>query len=167
MFTVLSVITAVGVADDLQVMVIAVLIAGGFMIWTAGSVSRFVGQHPTVKVLALSFLIMIGLVLIVLPGSRAVMGGLARPEFSTFQWGSMIMCTLLAGGGVFWAAGEPMAHFLSSPPLFGAEAGVGHGDAHGVLLRGVPDRAGIAHSPQSSSTSGASRMPQRYSGIFT
>ncbi|WP_417474772.1 BCCT family transporter [Leisingera sp.] len=66
---------------------------------------------------------LIGLVLIVLPGGRALMGGLARPEFSVFQWGSMIMCTLLAGGGVFWAAGEPMAHFLSPPPFFGTEAG--------------------------------------------
>ena len=42
-----------------------------------------------------------------------------RRSSPTFQWGSMIMCTLLAGGGVFWAAGEPMAHFISSPPLFG------------------------------------------------
>ncbi|MFD2738003.1 BCCT family transporter [Sulfitobacter aestuarii] len=66
---------------------------------------------------------LMGLVLVVLPGGRAIMGGTARPEFSVFQWGSMIMCTLLAGGGVFWAAGEPMAHFLSSPPLFGGEAG--------------------------------------------
>ena len=51
------------------------------------------------------------------------MGNLAAPEFSVFQWGSMIMCTLLAGGGVFWAAGEPIAHFLYSPPLYGAEGG--------------------------------------------
>ncbi len=49
------------------------------------------------------------------------MGGLSVPEFTTFQWGAMIMCTLLAGGGVFWAAGEPIAHFLYSPPLYGAE----------------------------------------------
>ena len=63
----------------------------------------------------------IGLVLCVLPGGKAKMGGLDEPEFTNFQWGSMIMCTLLAGGGVFWAAGEPMAHFISSPPLFGAE----------------------------------------------
>ncbi|MEO9777482.1 MAG: BCCT family transporter [Sedimentitalea sp.] len=62
---------------------------------------------------------LIGLVLCVLPGGKTVMGGLATPEFSAFQWGSMIMCTLLAGGGVFWAAGEPIAHYLSSPPIFG------------------------------------------------
>ena len=64
---------------------------------------------------------MMGLVLCVLPGGKAKLGGLDAPEFTNFQWGSMIMCTLLAGGGVFWAAGEPMAHFISSPPLFGAE----------------------------------------------
>jgi glycine betaine transporter len=62
---------------------------------------------------------LIGLVLCVLPGGRAVLGNLASPEFSNFQWGSMIMCTLLAGGGVFWAAGEPIAHYLWTPPLFG------------------------------------------------
>lgn len=61
---------------------------------------------------------LIGLGLCVLPGAGAVMGGMARPEFSLFQWGSMIMCTLLAGGGVFWAAGEPMAHFTAPPPYF-------------------------------------------------
>ncbi len=69
---------------------------------------------------------LIGLVLCVLPGGKAIMGGLVAPEFTVFQWGgSMIMCTLLAGGGVFWAAGgEPIAHFLySPPPLFGAEGG--------------------------------------------
>ncbi|QUS56553.1 BCCT family transporter [Pseudovibrio brasiliensis] len=66
---------------------------------------------------------LLGLILCVLPGGKAIMGNLAKPEFTVFQWGAMIMCTLLAGGGVFWAAGEPMAHFLSSPPLFGTEAG--------------------------------------------
>ena len=65
---------------------------------------------------------LISLVVCLLPGAKAKMGNLAKPEFSVFQWGSMIMCTLLAGGGVFWAAGEPMAHFVSSPPLFGAAA---------------------------------------------
>jgi choline-glycine betaine transporter len=82
--------------------------------------AKYFGLYWQVLLLA-TFLI--GLVLIALPGGRAIMGGLDRPEFSVFQWGAMIMCTLLAGGGVFWAAGEPMAHFLSSPPLFGADAG--------------------------------------------
>jgi len=63
-FSLDSVITAVGVADDLPVMVTAVLISGGFMVWSAGSVSRFVSQHPTVKMLALSFLLLIGMSLV-------------------------------------------------------------------------------------------------------
>jgi choline-glycine betaine transporter len=52
------------------------------------------------------------------------MGDLDRPEISTFKWIAMIMCTLLAGGGVFFAAGEPVYHFVAqSPPAFGAETG--------------------------------------------
>jgi len=52
-----------------------------------------------------------------------VLGGLKKPEINTFSWVSILMCTLLAGGGVFWAAAEPMAHFTSPPPLFGGETG--------------------------------------------
>jgi predicted tellurium resistance membrane protein TerC len=63
-FSLDSVITAVGVADDLAVMVIAVVIAVGFMMIAASSVSAFVNGHPTVKMLALSFLLLIGMALI-------------------------------------------------------------------------------------------------------
>ncbi|MEP1330656.1 BCCT family transporter [Pseudophaeobacter sp.] len=88
--------------------------------WGFNFAATYFGLYWQVLLLA-TFLI--GLVLCVLPGGRAIMGGLAAPEFTVFQWGSMIMCTLLAGGGVFWAAGEPIAHFLYSPPLYGAEGG--------------------------------------------
>jgi predicted tellurium resistance membrane protein TerC len=63
-FSLDSVITAVGVADDLAVMVIAVLIAGAFMILAASPVSDFVSRHPSVKMLALSFLLLIGMTLV-------------------------------------------------------------------------------------------------------
>jgi predicted tellurium resistance membrane protein TerC len=63
-FSLDSVITAVGIADHLPVMIIAVLIAGGFMILAAGPVSDFVSRHPTVKMLALSFLLLIGMSLV-------------------------------------------------------------------------------------------------------
>lgn len=63
-FSLDSVITAVGVAEHLPVMVIAVLIAGFFMIVSADRVSEFVSDHPTVKVLALSFLLLIGMSLV-------------------------------------------------------------------------------------------------------
>ena len=63
-FSLDSVITAVGVADDLPVMIIAVLVAGFIMIVSAEGLSSFVSRHPTVKVLALSFLLLIGMSLV-------------------------------------------------------------------------------------------------------
>ncbi|WP_116472614.1 BCCT family transporter [Zobellella maritima] len=46
------------------------------------------------------------------------LGGKGRPESSTFRWLAVIMCTLLAGGGVFWSAAEPMYHYMTTPPMF-------------------------------------------------
>ena len=63
-FSLDSVITAVGMADDLGVMITAVIVAVGFMLVFSGSVSRFVDKHPTIKMLALSFLLMIGVSLV-------------------------------------------------------------------------------------------------------
>jgi predicted tellurium resistance membrane protein TerC len=63
-FSLDSVITAVGMADDVGVMVTAVVIAVAFMMLSAGPVSAFVTKHPTVKMLALSFLLLIGMSLV-------------------------------------------------------------------------------------------------------
>lgn len=63
-FSLDSVITAVGMADYLAVMVAAVVIAMGIMLWSAKSISDFVNRHPTLKMLALSFLILIGVMLV-------------------------------------------------------------------------------------------------------
>ena len=63
-FSLDSVITAVGMADDLSIMVTAVVVSVGVMMLSAGSISDFVNRHPTVKILALSFLLLIGLSLI-------------------------------------------------------------------------------------------------------
>ena len=63
-FSLDSVITAVGVADHLAVMILAVVIAVGFMMIATNQVARFVNSHPTVKMLALSFLLLIGMALI-------------------------------------------------------------------------------------------------------
>jgi predicted tellurium resistance membrane protein TerC len=63
-FSLDSVITAVGMADDIAIMVAAVVIAVGVMMFSAEAISGFVNRHPTVKVLALSFLLLIGLSLI-------------------------------------------------------------------------------------------------------
>ena len=59
-FSLDSVITAVGMAEDVAVMIAAVVIAVAVMLFSAGAVSDFVERHPTVKMLALSFLLLIG-----------------------------------------------------------------------------------------------------------
>lgn len=64
-FSLDSVITAVGMASHLWVMITAVIIAVGIMLWASGPISDFVNRHPTVKMLALSFLLLIGFSLIV------------------------------------------------------------------------------------------------------
>ena len=63
-FSLDSVITAVGMAKHLGVMITAVVISVGIMLFAAGSISRFVDRHPTVKMLALSFLLLIGTALV-------------------------------------------------------------------------------------------------------
>jgi predicted tellurium resistance membrane protein TerC len=62
-FSLDSVVTAVGMARHLEVMVVAMVVAVGVMLVFAGSIGRFVDDHPTVKMLALSFLILIGVTL--------------------------------------------------------------------------------------------------------
>ena len=64
-FSLDSVITAVGMANQLWVMITAVVIAVGIMLASAGTISDFVNRHPTIKMLALSFLLLIGFSLIV------------------------------------------------------------------------------------------------------
>ena len=59
-FSLDSVITAVGMAEDVAVMILAVVIAVVVMLFSAGAISDFVDRHPTVKILALSFLLLIG-----------------------------------------------------------------------------------------------------------
>jgi predicted tellurium resistance membrane protein TerC len=59
-----SVITAVGMADDVQIMIAAVVISMIFMIFTVNGISDFVNKHPSIKMLALSFLLLIGITLV-------------------------------------------------------------------------------------------------------
>jgi predicted tellurium resistance membrane protein TerC len=63
-FSLDSVITAVGISGNLWVMVPAVVIAAGVMLFFAGPISSFVEKHPTMKILALAFLILIGFLLV-------------------------------------------------------------------------------------------------------
>lgn len=63
-FSVDSIITAIGLADDIEIMVIAVLIAIVIMYAASGWISDFISRHPTTKILALAFLLLIGIALV-------------------------------------------------------------------------------------------------------
>lgn len=63
-FSLDSIITAVGMVDRLEVMVTAVVASVGLMMLFAGAIGRFVSEHPTIKMLALAFLVVVGVVLI-------------------------------------------------------------------------------------------------------
>jgi predicted tellurium resistance membrane protein TerC len=63
-FSLDSIITAVGMTDNLPVMIIAIVIAIGTMMFAANGVSGFINRHPTVKMLALAFLLLVGTALI-------------------------------------------------------------------------------------------------------
>ncbi|GAB4541599.1 MAG: TerC family protein [Anaerolineales bacterium] len=64
-FSLDSVITAIGMVDHIAIMIIAVILAAGVMVFVAGPLGSFVEHHPTIKILALSFLLLIGFTLIV------------------------------------------------------------------------------------------------------
>jgi predicted tellurium resistance membrane protein TerC len=64
-FSLDSVITAIGMADNLQIMIIAIVIAILFMMFFAGAVSDFLDRYPTLKILALCFLCLVGIILVI------------------------------------------------------------------------------------------------------
>lgn len=64
-FSLDSVITAIGISGELPIMIVAIIIAAGVMIFFAERISGFVEQHPTMKILALAFLILIGALLVI------------------------------------------------------------------------------------------------------
>lgn len=64
-FSLDSVITAVGLAQHISIMAIAIIVAVGIMLFAAKPIANFVDDHPTIKILALSFLILVGVTLIV------------------------------------------------------------------------------------------------------
>jgi predicted tellurium resistance membrane protein TerC len=63
-FSLDSIITAVGMVDEVAVMIAAVILSVGMMMLFAGTIGRFVSDHPTIKMLALAFLVAVGVVLI-------------------------------------------------------------------------------------------------------
>ncbi len=63
-FSIDSILTAIGMAEHVEVMVAAVIVAVGIMFWASGALSRFISNHPTAKMLALAFLLMVGVMLV-------------------------------------------------------------------------------------------------------
>lgn len=63
-FSLDSIITAVGMVDEVAVMIAAVIVSVGLMMVASGAIARFVSKHPTIKMLALAFLVVVGVVLI-------------------------------------------------------------------------------------------------------
>lgn len=63
-FSIDSILTAIGMAEHVEVMVAAVIVAVGIMFWASGPLSQFIATHPTAKMLALAFLLMVGMLLI-------------------------------------------------------------------------------------------------------
>jgi predicted tellurium resistance membrane protein TerC len=63
-FSLDSIITAVGMVDELAVMIAAVIVSVGLMMLFASAIGRFVSAHPTIKMLALAFLVVVGVVLV-------------------------------------------------------------------------------------------------------
>lgn len=81
----------------------------------------------------------VAIVLAFTPYAKARLGGTHTVEFSRFKWVAMIMCTLLAGGGVFWAAAEPIAHYISSPPYYGNSLNSESAKANAALAQSFVD----------------------------
>lgn len=89
-FSLDSVITAVGMSDQLVIMILAVMIAVLVMMFSAGPISNFVERQPTVKMLALSFLVMIGVSLLV-----EGMGGHLNKNYIYFAMGFSVLVETL------------------------------------------------------------------------
>lgn len=108
----------------LTLFVIAALINIDFVAGAVNSAFAFsanvFGAFWQLLVLA-TFLVAVGLA--VSRYGKVRLGGTERPEMNTFRWVSIVFCTLIAGGGVFFTASEPISHFMTVPPAFsGVEA---------------------------------------------
>ncbi|WP_085524636.1 BCCT family transporter [Tuberibacillus sp. Marseille-P3662] len=106
----------------LALFVIMSLINDGMMgNWINGGFAFSVKYFGAYWQLLLLATFIIGLIIAFTKYGNVRLGNMEKPENGNYRWISMIMCTLLAGGGVFWAAAEPLYHFITTPPLFADE----------------------------------------------
>ncbi|QUJ68786.1 BCCT family transporter [Photobacterium sp. GJ3] len=90
--------------------------------WVSSVIQTLFGQstaafgHFWQWLMLLNFILAVAMALS--PLGKVKLGQAKQPEIGQFRWTAMIMCTLLAGGGVFWSAAEPIYHFVTTPPTF-------------------------------------------------
>jgi predicted tellurium resistance membrane protein TerC len=94
-FSLDSVITAIGISDQLWVMITAILIAAAMMIFFAGRISAFVEEHPTMKILALAFLILIGALLVIEGWDQEAAEGLHLKNYAYFAMAFSVVIELI------------------------------------------------------------------------
>jgi predicted tellurium resistance membrane protein TerC len=94
-FSLDSVITAVGISGNLPVMITAIVIAAGVMIFFAGRISEFVDQHPTMKILALAFLILIGSLLVIEGWNQEAAENLHLKNYAYFAMAFSVVIELI------------------------------------------------------------------------
>ena len=94
-FSLDSVITAVGIADELWVMITAIVVAAGVMIFFAGRISDFVEEHPTMKILALAFLILIGSLLVIEGWNAEAVEDLHLKNYAYFAMAFSVLVELI------------------------------------------------------------------------
>ena len=108
-FSLDSVITAVGMADDVPVMIAAVVIAVAVMMVSASAISGFIGRHPTIKMLALSFLLLIGVMLVAEGFGQHVPKGYIYSAMAFSLFVEMLNIRMIRGRG------DPVAPRASFP----------------------------------------------------
>ncbi len=108
-FSLDSVITAVGMADHVPVMVAAVVLAVGVMMLSADAIAGFISRHPTIKMLALSFLLLIGVMLVAESLGRQVPKGYVYTAMTFSLFVELLNIRSARGRGRPRASGAPAA----------------------------------------------------------
>ena len=144
-FSLDSVITAVGISGTLWVMITAILIAAGVMLTFAGAISSFVERHPTMKVLALAFLILIGSMLVIEGWNAEAAHALHLKNYAYFAMAFSFLVELI-NLQVRKKAESPVALHnqptLAQAPLATAAAGAGVATAKTPVPRQTTSASG-------------------------
>ena len=120
-FSLDSVITAVGLSGDLPIMIAAILIAAAVMVFFSDVVSEFVERHPTMKILALSFLILIGVLLVIEGWNPAIVESFHLRSYAYFAMAFSFLVELINVRRA--AAAEPVHLRQPSMPHRGKQGG--------------------------------------------